>query len=317
MLIKKYGPGGRTWQRSRRRASGWRMPKVVPRRGRAGRTCRAEGARKRRPPSLPPSKPPEAGRRRPPPREWQRRHGTPSAASRVRIAMRFDVLTLFPEMFSGLLGAKPVEAGDRAGPGRRAVAQHSRLGQATSTTAVDDRPFGGGPGMVLKVEPVVECVEAVQAQATDAGHLVMLTPQGRRLDQPMVEELAEQQAAGVVVRPVRGVRRAGAADFCSPTRFRSAITFCGAAKSPRWCVIDAVVRLVPGVLGDEESNATGFVFGRPSGCWSLRSTRGRANIEDLSVPEVLLSGDHAADRPVAERAELAHCGTATGRRRAG
>src|SRR6185437_11841284 len=55
---------------------------------------------------------------------------------------------------------------------------------------VDDRPFGGGPGMVLKVEPVVDCVEAVRGQADDPGRLVMLTPQGRRLTQPIVEELA-------------------------------------------------------------------------------------------------------------------------------
>ena len=69
---------------------------------------------------------------------------------------------------------------------------------------VDDRPFGGGPGMVLKVEPVVECVEAVQAQCRRPGHLVMLTPQGRRLDQAVVEELAGAAAVAAAVRPIRG-----------------------------------------------------------------------------------------------------------------
>ena len=59
---------------------------------------------------------------------------------------------------------------------------------------VDDRPFGGGPGMVMKVEPVVACVEAVRSQDADPGHLVMLTPQGRRLDQPTVERVGPAQA---------------------------------------------------------------------------------------------------------------------------
>ena len=77
---------------------------------------------------------------------------------------------------------------------------------------VDDRPFGGGPGMVLKVEPVVECVEAVRGLSDEPGHLVMLTPHGRRLDQQIVEELAGKQAIDVVVWAIRGVRRTGATD---------------------------------------------------------------------------------------------------------
>ena len=83
------------------------------------------------------------------------------------------------------------------------LAQHPQLVQGETHT-VDDRPFGGGPGMVMKVEPVVECVEAVRSQSPDAGHLVMLTPQGRRLDQPAVDGWPGT-VDSYLVRPLRRV----------------------------------------------------------------------------------------------------------------
>src|SRR3972149_9450862 len=99
--------------------------------------------------------------------------------------MRFDALTLFPEMFSGYLGQSLLKlAIDR---GLVDVRLHDIRDWAHDKHhTVDDRPFGGGPGMVLKVEPVVECVEAVRALVSDPGHLVMLTPHGRKLEQPVV-----------------------------------------------------------------------------------------------------------------------------------
>ena len=106
--------------------------------------------------------------------------------------MRFDVLTLFPEMFPGYLGQSLLKLAIERGLVDVRLAQYSRLGARRHKT-VDDRPFGGGPGMVLRVEPVVECVEAVRAEAEEPGHLVMLSPQGRRLDQSVVEELAAKR----------------------------------------------------------------------------------------------------------------------------
>ena len=99
--------------------------------------------------------------------------------------MRFDVLTLFPETFHGYLGQsvlrRAIERGlvDVRLHGIRDWAEdkHSR---------VDDRPYGGGPGMVLMVDPIVRCVEEVRGLDPEPGHLVMLTPQGRRLDQVVV-----------------------------------------------------------------------------------------------------------------------------------
>src|SRR5256885_10726469 len=109
------------------------------------------------------------------------------------IYMRFDVLTLFPAIFDGYLGQSLLKKGIDAG--LIDVQLHDiRRWSHDKHHKVDDRPFGGGPGMILQVEPVVECVEAVQNLAEpkgiQPGHLVVLSPRGRTLNQKIVEELA-------------------------------------------------------------------------------------------------------------------------------
>src|SRR5687768_67588 len=103
--------------------------------------------------------------------------------------MRFDMLTLFPEIFSGYLSQSLLNLAIERGLVNVCLHNIRDWAQGKHKT-VDDRPFGGGPGMVLKVEPVVECVEAVQALAEPPGRVVLLTPQGKRLNQSVVEELA-------------------------------------------------------------------------------------------------------------------------------
>ena len=114
--------------------------------------------------------------------------------------MRFDVLTLFPGIFQGYLGQSLLKRAIELGLVQ--VALHDIRDFARDKhRSVDDRPFGGGPGMVLKVEPVVDCVESVRRkEEEDPGHLVMLTPQGRRLDQPFVERLARHRR---ILRPLK------------------------------------------------------------------------------------------------------------------
>ena len=104
--------------------------------------------------------------------------------------MRFDVVTIFPEMFPGYLGQsllnKAIEEGIVD------VQIHNLRDWAKDKhNSVDDRPFGGGPGMVLKVEPVIDCVEEIQQQGDAPGKVIMMTPQGTRLDQRQVERLAD------------------------------------------------------------------------------------------------------------------------------
>ena len=96
--------------------------------------------------------------------------------------MRFDVLTLFPDMFPGYLSQSLLNKAIEKG--LVSVNIHDIRDRSTDKhQKLDDRPFGGGPGMILMVEPVVNCVRAVQATAQPAGKLIMLTPQGQRLDQ--------------------------------------------------------------------------------------------------------------------------------------
>jgi tRNA (guanine37-N1)-methyltransferase len=205
--------------------------------------------------------------------------------------MRFDVLTLFPEMFPGYLGQSLLNLAIQ----RELV--DVRLHNIRDWThdrhkTVDDRPFGGGPGMVLKVEPVVECVETVQAQAEQAGHVIMLTPQGRRLDQSIVEELATKRRLLLLCGRYEGfderVRQILAPDEVSIGDF-----VLNGGEVGAMVLIDTVIRLVPGVLGDEESNQQDSFSGKQRLLEFSQYTRPR-EFRGYEVPEVLLSGDHQA-----------------------
>ena len=118
--------------------------------------------------------------------------------------LRFDIITIFPNMFSAVFAESIIK---RAQEKKKVVVKVHDLRVFTKDKhkKVDDRPFGGGPGMVLRPEPVVECVEDVQKRAEPAGHLVMLTPQGRRLDQPLVEQLASHKRLVLICGRYEGI----------------------------------------------------------------------------------------------------------------
>jgi tRNA (guanine37-N1)-methyltransferase len=203
--------------------------------------------------------------------------------------MRFDVLTLFPEMFPGYLGQSLLKlAIDR---GLVEVRLHNIRDWAKGRhKVVDDRPFGGGPGMILKVEPVVECVEAVRAGDADPGHLIMLTPQGRRLTQPVVEELAGHKRLVLLCGRYEGfddrVRQ-----ILQPDELSIGDFILGGGEVAAMVVIDAVIRLVPDVLGHEESAANDSFSGTDRLLEHAQYTRPR-EFRGLTVPDVLLGGNH-------------------------
>ena len=118
---------------------------------------------------------------------------------------------------------------------------------------VDDRPFGGGPGMVMKVEPVVECVEAVRSQGADPGHLVMLTPQGRRLDQPTVEALARHKRLILLCGRYEGFDERIRL-ILEPDEISIGDFVLNGGEVAAMVIIETTIRLVPGVLGDEDSS---------------------------------------------------------------
>jgi tRNA (guanine37-N1)-methyltransferase len=208
--------------------------------------------------------------------------------------MRFDVLTLFPEILSGYLGQSVLKLAIERGLVH--VNLHNiRDWAAGRHKVVDDRPYGGGPGMLLKVEPVVESVEAVQSMA-DPGHLVMLTPTGRKFTQQVAEELAAKPRVVLLCGRYEGfddrVRQ-----ILQPDEISIGDFILGGGEVAAMVVIDAVVRLVPGVLGDEDSaRLDSFSQSDSQGRRMLEAghyTRPR-EYRGLTVPEVLIGGDHAA-----------------------
>ena len=220
--------------------------------------------------------------------------------------MRFDVLTLFPGILESYLGQSLMKLAIERG--LIDVQLHNIRDWAHDKHhSVDDRPYGGGPGMVLKVEPVVECVEAVQQLGPQPGHLVMLSPQGRRLDQQAVEELAAKQRLLLLCGRYEGFDER-VKEILQPDEISIGDYILGGGEVASLVIIDAVARLVPGVLGDEDSNRQDSFSGQDRLLEFAQYTRPR-EYRGLSVPEVLLGGNHEEiarwrDQQSAERTRL-------------
>jgi tRNA (guanine37-N1)-methyltransferase len=204
--------------------------------------------------------------------------------------IRFDVLTLFPDLFQGYFAQSLLKLAIQRG----LVQIHLwniRDWASDKHQKVDDRPFGGGPGMVLMPEPVIACVEAVQAKAEPPGRVVMLTPAGRRLTQPLVEELAAYPRLLLLCGRYEGfddrIRQ-----LLDPVEVSVGDFVCNGGEVPAMVVIDTVIRLIPGVLGDDES-AADESHSAPGRIEYPQFTRPRV-FRGLAVPDVLLSGNHQA-----------------------
>jgi tRNA (guanine37-N1)-methyltransferase len=204
--------------------------------------------------------------------------------------IRFDVLTLFPALFDGFLGESILKRAIDRG----LVQVHRwdiRDWAEGKHKQVDDRPFGGGPGMVLMAPPVVAAVEAVRASAESPGRLIALTPQGRTLDQGWVEGLAQEPRLVLVCGRYEGFDER-IFETLEPERLSVGDYVLSGGEVAAMVVIDAVMRLIPGVLGDAES-ALDESFGPDGGLEYPQYTRPRT-FRGRAVPEILLSGDHAA-----------------------
>ncbi len=205
--------------------------------------------------------------------------------------MRFDVLTLFPGVFSGFLSESLLSKAQAAG--RIEVHVHDiRAWSRSKHHKVDDRPYGGGPGMVIQVEPVVECVEAVRAADPRPDRLILLTPQGRRLDQRLVGDLATAERLMLLCGRYEGFDQR-VIDILEPEEISIGDYVLNGGEVAAMVVIEAVMRLLPGVLGDEQSSRDDS-FSRDEG-WleGAQYTRPRV-YRGHAVPEILLSGDHEA-----------------------
>jgi tRNA (guanine37-N1)-methyltransferase len=203
--------------------------------------------------------------------------------------MRIDILTLFPEMLSGPFDHSII--GRARTSGAIEIALHNPRDWARDRHhVVDDYAYGGGPGMVMKPEPLFDCVGAVRGMAEPPGKVVLLTPQGRLLTQDVIRQLAKEQRLIVICGHYEGVDER-VREHLADDEISIGDYVLSGGEPAAIVLVDAVARNVPGVLGShqsltEESHAAGLLeypqFTRPP------EYRGWA------VPDVLVSGDHEA-----------------------
>lgn len=198
------------------------------------------------------------------------------------------MLTLFPDLFSGFLGESLMSKAIQ----RKLLEVHLwniREWAPGKHQSVDDRPFGGGPGMVMAPGPVFDAVEQVGHKDLRPAHLVMLTPSGKRLNQELVGKLAGKPRLMLLCGRYEGFDeriRLG----LQPEEISIGDFVCNGGEVPAMVLMETVMRLIPGALGDpasivEESHSEPGLHEYP------QYTRPRV-FRGMEVPEVLLSGDH-------------------------
>lgn len=201
--------------------------------------------------------------------------------------MIFDILTLFPEMFAGPLTASML--GRAVERGLVAVNLVNIRDYARNKhRSVDDTPYGGGGGMVMGAEPVYEALDALRVRHGAAGPVVLMCPQGRTFDQDLAETLAREARVVLVCGHYEGLdERVRAAADLEVSIGDYVLT---GGELPAMVILDAVARLIPGVLGEPGGAADdSFALGRLE---YPQYTRPRV-YRDMEVPPVLLSGHHA------------------------
>ncbi len=209
--------------------------------------------------------------------------------------MRIDILTLFPEMFHGVLGSSILK---RAGEKKLACYHLHQLRDYTTDPhgKVDDRPFGGGAGMVLMCQPVLDAVKSIEAMDSIPATRVLLCPQGRKLNQALAIQLAERPRLLLVAGHYEGFDER-VRQLLDPMEISIGDYVLSGGELSAMVLLDAVIRLLPGVLGDHASAAAeSFAVADTEIAGGLEYphyTRPR-NYAGLGVPEVLISGDHAA-----------------------
>jgi tRNA (guanine37-N1)-methyltransferase len=201
--------------------------------------------------------------------------------------MRIDILTIFPAMFRGPFEESIVKRAVEKGLVQ--IFLHDIRDYASDKhRTVDDYPFGGGQGMLMKPEPLFAAVEDVQGQAAERGPIVLLTPQGRLFDQEVAVELARQDRLIIICGHYEGVD-ARVHEHLATDEISIGDYVLSGGELAAMVVVDAVVRQIPGALGSPLSTADDSFaqdllehpqYTRP------------AEFRGMSVPEVLLSGNH-------------------------
>jgi tRNA (guanine37-N1)-methyltransferase len=211
---------------------------------------------------------------------------TPEEPDRIRIPVRIDVLTIFPDMVEGF--ARQSLLGRARVKGLLDVRVHDLRAKTTDVhRTVDDTPFGGGAGMVLKPGPVFELVEAVDPPRP----LLLLAPGGRTLDQPFAEELAASGGFSLLCGRYEGVDERVRTDLVDGELSVGDYVLAG-GEVAAMVVLEAVGRLVPGVMGNDRSAGEESFSAGTGGLLEHPQYTKPAEYRGLAVPEVLRSGDH-------------------------
>ncbi len=204
--------------------------------------------------------------------------------------MRVDILTLFPEMFQSPLACSIIKRAQDAQI-VEIVLTNIRDFARDKYRKVDDKPYGGGPGMVMMPGPVFDCFEHVQRLWPEKGRVILLTPQGQKFDQKKAAELSKENRLILISGKYEGfderIRIGLEAEQISIGDY-----VLSGGELAAMVIIDAVIRLLPGVLGDEDSaKDDSFSESAGGGLEYPQYTRPEV-FRGLKVPEVLLSGDH-------------------------
>ena len=210
-----------------------------------------------------------------------------------RLVIRFDVVTLFPEMFAALTGSGIAARALQAGLWRLQT-WNPRDFTTDNYRTVDDRPYGGGPGMVMLAEPLEKARDA--ARAAGGGRVVYLSPQGRKLDQGKVSALAQESALTLLCGRYEGVDERLLERRVDEELSLGDFVLSG-GELAAMALIDACVRQLPGALGDERSALEeSFADGLLDWPHYTRPEQWPAGEAGSRVPGVLLSGHHAGIR---------------------
>jgi len=202
--------------------------------------------------------------------------------------MRFDVITLFPELVESVTACGVVGRG-RDQQRLQLQCWNPRDYSGNVHRRVDDRPYGGGPGMVMQLPPLRDCLAAVQQQAPES-RVIYLSPQGRVLDQAGVSELSQQSGLIFIAGRYEGVDERFIETYVDEEWSLGDYVLSG-GELASMVMIDAISRFIPGVLGDAQSALQdSFMDGLLDCPHYTRPER----VEDLVVPKVLCSGDHKA-----------------------
>jgi tRNA (guanine37-N1)-methyltransferase len=201
--------------------------------------------------------------------------------------MRIDVLTLFPEMFESPLGHSILNRARERGI-VEIVLSNIRDFTTDSYRKVDDKPYGGGPGMVMMCGPVFDCFEHVKSLSEEKPRVILLTPQGRKLDHNLTREISKEKRLILIAGRYEGfderIRLGLGAEQISIGDY-----VLSGGELAAMVVIDSVVRLLPGALGGEDS-AKDDSFS--NGLLEYPQYTRPEVFREMKVPDVLLSGDH-------------------------